>query len=148
MDIKKRGEGVNKNCLGLRQMYKFYCENYDSPVNYSEYAKIIKACNIELIRVITEESEEVKLPYRLGTLQVCKFERSYDQPKNKWKIDWKKTKEQGFTVYHDQKYIYKWMWKKHHSVVKNKTGYKFKPSRRASRIVPKLLATKKHDYFK
>lgn len=148
MDIKKRGKGKNSNCLGMRDMYKYYTKNYQEPVDYDTFAKVIKACNKEFIRVATEDAATIQLPYRLGKIQICKFERSYDQPQNKWKVDWKKTKEMGFRVYFDQKYIYKWCWKKHNSIVKNKTGYKFTPCRQASRIVPKLLATKKIDYLK
>lgn len=147
-EYKRRGKGKNTNCLSLRDMYKFYLSNYTDTVSYDLFSKIIKACNKELVNVIAKESAAVQLPYRLGELQVCKFERSYDQPKNKWKIDWKRTREQGFTVYHDQPFIYKWCWKKHHSIVKNKTGYKFIPSRGCSRLIPKLLKTKKVDYFK
>lgn len=148
MEIKKRGKGKNANCFGMLAMYKFYKENYENPVDYNTYVKIVKACNTELVRQITEESECIQLPYRLGKLQVCKFERSYDQPKNRWKIDWKRTREEGFTVYYEQKYIYKWCWKKHHAIAINKTAYKFIASRASKRKVPKLLATKRIDYYK
>lgn len=147
-EIKPRGKGRNTNCLGLREMYKYYVANYEDHTDYTTFATTIKACNKELLRVITHESATVQLPYRLGKVQVCKFERSYDQPQNKWKVDWKRTREEGFRVYFEQKYIYKWVWKKHNSVVKNKTGYKFTPSRQASRLVPKLLATNNIDYLK
>lgn len=145
--IKKRGKGKNTNCLGLREMYRFYRENYEA-IDYKTFSRVVKACNRELVRTITIEAAEIQLPYRLGKLQVCKFERSYDQPQNKWKVDWKRTNEVGYKVYFDQKYIYKWCWKKHSSVVKNKTGYRFEASREAKRTVPRLLSTKKIDYLR
>lgn len=144
----KRKKGKNKGCHGLKDMYKFYIENYDNPLSYKEFAEIIKASNSEILDYITKESGILELPYRLGILQISKFERSFNQPKNKWKIDWKRSVEEGFTVYHDQPFIYRWTWKKHHSIVKNKTGYKFIACRTAARLVPELLSTKQIDYFK
>ena len=144
----KRKNCKNKGCHGLKDMYKFYIENYDNPLSYKEFTEIIKASNNEILNYITKESGILELPYRLGKLQVSKFERSFNQPKNKWKIDWKRSVEEGFTVYHDQPFIYRWTWKKHNSIVKNKTGYKFIACRTASRLVPKLLSTKQIDYFK
>lgn len=148
MEIKKRSKGKNKGCLGIKDIYKFYISNYENPIEYSQFVEIIKACNTEAIDYITKEAGCLELPYRLGRLQVCKFERSFNQPKNKWKVDWKKSNELGFRVYHDQQFIYKWVWKKHYSIVRNKTGYKFIASRTSARLIPKLLATKKYDYFK
>jgi len=144
----KRKKGKNKGCHGLKDMYKFYIENYDNPLSYKEFTEIIKASNSEILDYITKESGILELPYRLGILQISKFERSFNQPKNKWKIDWKRSVEEGFTVYHDQPFIYRWTWKKHHSIVKNKTGYKFIACRTAARLVPELLSTKQIDYFK
>lgn len=146
---KKRGKGKVKNCLAIRDMYKYYKVTYskNNPVDYKTYARIIKKCNKELIRTIVEDSTCFNLPYRLGKLQICKFKRSFDQPKNKWAIDYKRSREMGFTVYYDTPYVYKWVWKKHNAIVKNKTGYKFKASRTTAREVPKAIK-RKVDYFR
>ena len=145
--MKKRTEGKIKECLAIRDMYKFYKNTYDDPVEYKVYAKIIKACNKELIRQITKESEILELPYRLGKLQIARFDRSYDKPTNKLAVNWKLTKEHGFKVFHEDNNIYKWVWNKHHSIVINKTGYKFMACRFAKREVPKALKDKV-EYFK
>lgn len=147
MEVKKRTEGKVKDCLSLKDMYKYYKENYDEPVEYQVFSKIIKYCNRELINQITRESECVELPYRLGELQVARFERSFKKPSNKMAVDWVKTKEYGFKIFHEDDNIYKWVWKKHSAVVKNKTGYKFTASRFAKREVPKALKDKV-EYFK
>jgi len=147
MEIKKRTEGKIKGCLSIRDIYKFYKINYPEGVDYKAFAKIIKESNKKLLDKIVNQSEQIQLPYRLGKLQVSKFERSFNQPPNKWKIDFKKSKELGFKVYFDQKYIYKWCWKKHKAIVTNKTLYKFEASRLAKRMVP--LALKNNvDFFK
>jgi len=147
MKVKKRTEGKIKGCLSIRDMYKYYKTNYDEPVDYKIFAKIIKHCNKELVRQITRESECVELPYRLGELQVARFERSFKKPSNKMAVDWAKTKELGFKVFHDDDNIYKWVWKKSSAVVKNKTGYKFTTIRYARREVPKAIEDK-IEYFK
>ena len=145
--MKPRSKGKIKGCLGIKQMYEYYKTEYDNPVDYDTFAKIAKACNKELLNQIVNESAIVDLPYRLGKLQVSKFERSYNHEKYKWAIDFKRTKEMGFTVYFDQKFIYKWVWKKHYAIVRNKTGYKFQPNRAAKRLVPEALRNKK-DFFR
>ncbi len=146
-EIKKRGKGKIKGCLGIRQMYDYYKKNYDEPVEYKLFTKIIKASNKELINQIVNHSTIFKMPYRLGTMQISKFKRSLTQPQNKWKVDYKRTREMGFVVYHDSPFIYKWVWKKHYAIVRNKTGYKFKANRSAARGVAKALK-QRVDYFK
>ena len=147
IEIKKRTEGKIKSCLTLRKMYKFYKKNYDNPVEYQVFAKVIKACNKELVHQVVNESEVVNLPYRLGKIQIGRFERSFTQPINKLSIDWKATRDNGFTVYHEEKNIYKWCWVKHSAIVRNKTGYKFSVCRFAKREVPKAVRNKV-EYFK
>ncbi|MEG7982435.1 hypothetical protein U2054_15715, partial [Listeria monocytogenes] len=78
-------------------------------VNYTLFAKIIKECNKETIRVITQEAEIMRLPGRLGSIKINKYEKSFSKKTN-WAVNFKLTKELGYTVYHDQPYIYKWMW--------------------------------------
>lgn len=146
MQNKKRTEGKIKGCLGIKQAYKFYKNNYEDIEDYSEFSRIIKECNKELLSKIVNESEVISLPYRLGELQISKFERGFNKPKNKWPVDWKKSKELGFIVYYDTPYIYKWVWKKNRAVFKNKTGYKFQANRTAKRMVPKAIK-EKIDYF-
>jgi hypothetical protein len=147
MNIKKRTEGKVKGCLSVRDMYKYYKKNYDEPVDYKLFSQIIKACNKELINKVVKESECVELPYRLGELQIARFERSFKKASNKMAVDWAKTKELGFKVFHDDDNIYKWVWKKHAAIARNKSGYKFTAIRYAKRQV-KPAVDNKVQYFK
>ena len=140
-----RTEGKIKDCVSLKEQYKYYKEEYSNPVDYKTYVKYIKECNKELLNDIVNEANDVELPYRIGILHVVKFERSYAN-KKKWAIDFNETRKKGFTVYFDQEYIYKWRWGKTHTIVKNKNKYKFTASRGAKRMVPKALKSKV-DYF-
>lgn len=144
---KKRGKGKIKGVLGIREMYKYFKTYSTTDISYKEYSKIIKACNTEILEVIVKEAKTFDMPYRLGALQVTKFERSYNKPQTKWATDYKKSKELGYRVYHDQPFIYKWTWRKKKAIFINKTGYKFTASRMAKRLIPKALATKKIDYY-
>jgi hypothetical protein len=144
---KKRGKGKFTKPLGILDMYKFYCTYAKAKIEYKEYAKIIKACNKEILKVVVNEAKLFEIPYRLGALQISKFERSFNQESTKWATDYKKSKELGFRVYHDQPFLYKWMWKKKRAIFINKSGYKFVANRAAKRLVSKTLSTKKIDYF-
>ena len=47
----------------------------------------------------------------------------FNKDKTKWATDYKKSKELGYRVYHDQPFIYKWNWKKTKAIFINKTGF-------------------------
>lgn len=146
----KRGKGKTKGCLAIRDMYKYYVSVTDKEdvISYSLFAKITKECNKELIEQIVNHSQIVQLPYRLGLLQISKIERTYKlDGRNKYTIDFGLSKKLGVKVFYDQPYVYKWKWKKHHAIVKNKTGYKFRPTRTAKRMITQALKNKV-DYFK
>ena len=150
--IKKRGIGKVKSCLAIRDMYKYYVSLKDTKkgdeiISYDLFAKITKESNKELINQVVNNSEIITLPYRLGHLQISKFERHFfPSLKNKWTIDYKRSKEEGMLLYHDSPFIYKWRWKKHNAIVKNKTGYKFRANRAAKREIT-IALTKGCDYF-
>lgn len=146
----KRGTGKTKGCLAIRDMYKYYLSITDKEdiIPYQLFAKITKACNKELINQVVNHSQSIELPYRLGQLQVTKLERVFKlDGRNKYSIDFGKSKKLGIKIFYDSPYIYKWKWKKHHAIVINKTGYKFRANREANRMITKALKNKV-DYFK
>lgn len=144
--MKKRTEGKIKNCMGLKELYKFYKASNEGAVNYKTFTTVIKECNKALVDVIIEDSEKVQLPYRLGALHVAKFERQWSDDKRYWALDFKKTKEHGFAIYHEQENLYKWRWEKNYAIVKNKFKFKFHACRYAKRRVAQALLNKK-DYY-
>lgn len=146
-EIKKRTEGKIKGGLGIREMYKYFKTYSKTKISYKDYVKIIKTCNKEILDVIVNEAKVFEMPYRLGALQVSKFERSFNKSTNRWAVDFKKSKELGYKVFFEQPFIYKWVWRKRRAIFINKTGYKFTASRLAKRLVPKALSTKKIDYY-
>ncbi len=98
---------------------------------------------------IVKENEPVKLPYKLGTLGIIKYKVVLDpDKKNKWKCDYKTSKEMGFIVYFDQEFRYRWKWAKWTSKMRGKRWYTFYPCRPASRAIPQALRENKRlDYY-
>ena len=146
--LEKRTEGKIKNCVGIKDVYKYYLSTKpEDIIKYKDFMIIIKACNKELINQIVNKSEEVTLPYRLGTLKISKSKRVYNPLlKHKWAMNFQKSREVGFKVVYDQQFVYKFVWNKHHAIVKNKTGYKFNANRNTKRMVAAALRNKV-DYF-
>ena len=145
--MKKRTEGKVKNCIGIQEIYTEYKENTESPVSYILFTKYLKECNKELVNIIINKAEKVALPYKLGNIHVAKFDRNWPEDKRKWAVDFKKTNELGFAVYHEQDYLYKWRWEKPYNVIKNKNKFRFQACRAAKRRVSAALK-KNLDFFK
>jgi len=143
----KRTKGKLNGCSTLRDTFNYYKTISEKPVTYKEFSACIKELNKEILNQVVNESNTVELPYRLGSLHVVKYDKSYLDNKSNWAIDFQKTKEMGFRVFFNQKYLYKWRWNKQVTNLVNKGKYKFTASRRAKRMVP-LALKNKVDYFK
>lgn len=143
----KRGKGKIIKPLGIREMYKHFKSYSKTKISYKDYSIIIKACNKEIVKVVVSEAKLFEMPYRLGAIQISKYERVFSKDSTKWATDYKRSKELGYRVYHDQPFIYKWNWKKKKAIFINKTGYKFTANRKAKRLVTHTLTTTKVDYF-
>ena len=151
MNIVKRTEGKIKGCVAGASLYKFYRKKMKAldktPLSTKEFSKIIKACNLEVVRNITDEAEIVRLPMRLGYMQICKYERSFNKKLNDFAVDWGTTNKIGQKVFFEQKYIYRWVWLKRNCIVVNKSKYRFEACRAAKRAVPKALRELKIEYY-
>lgn len=144
----KRGKGKITEPLGIIDMYKYFRTYSQTKIKYKDYSKIIKCLNSEIVNIVVNEGKIFEMPLYMGHIQICKFERSYNKKQNLWATDFKKSKELGFRVYHDQQFIYRWCWKKNKAKFRNKTGYKFQANRQAKRAVAKALRELKVDYYK
>lgn len=146
--VKKRGKGKIKDVIGNEELYKFYKTNSKKPVDQKTFNSLIKDLNNKIIDKIILESEEFKMPFRLGNLRINKFEQQlHNRPKNKWPVDYVKSKELGFIVYYEHDYVYRWKWFKNKALVKWKSIYCFKPSRASKRYLAHAIKNLKKDYF-
>ncbi len=149
----KRGKGKLTGCLTIKDAYLSYKQsNIDKSRDYVDkgtFSKLCKEFNKELIDQVIEESESVKLPHRLGKLFVIK--RNLDLgsiPKNKWKVNYQKSKELGYIVYFDNDKKYYIRWDKKVAIFKWKSVYLFNACRTAKRQLGAAIKNKKDYYLK
>tara|TARA_E500000305_G_scaffold108637_2_gene111475 strand:+ start:802 stop:1266 length:465 start_codon:yes stop_codon:yes gene_type:complete len=148
----KRGEGNYKKDFGSNDIYMYYKNNTipELQVSKKEFRKICDEFNKLIIDEILINSEEIRMPYRLGTLRVKKSKMKYDD-KNKLKIDWAASRKLGKRIYHLNDhtggYKYRFYWTK--GIVKNVTAYSFIPTRTNTRTLAGILKDKNRelDYF-
>lgn len=137
--------------IGIHDFYNYYVEtckeNGVNIVDYKTYTSIIKDCNLIIRDKVINHSEKFTLPYRNGTLSIIKFENKFNPDKQyKWKVDYVKTKELGFTVYFGSQYGYRWKWNKSIAITPGKWAYHFKPVRQASRLIAQAIKNN-IDYY-
>lgn len=130
--------------------YKDYIEEgtqYDVP--YQTFRAIV----LDYFKYIRDEvmlnSKEVKLPCRLGTLQIVKHKpKEYTGKSLRW--DWQATKQLGKPVYHlnvhSGEFKYRFFWSKQGCIFKNKGKYMFVASRDNKRNLCKLIKSRTVDY--
>jgi len=148
----KRGEGNYKKDFGSNDVYKKYKEDVipELQVDKQLFRKICDEFNRMVIEEILLNSEEVRLPYRLGTVRIKKSKMKYDD-KNKLKIDWAASRKLGKRIYHLNDhtggYKYRFYWTK--GIIKNITAYSFIPTRTNTRTLASILKDKDRqlDYF-
>ena len=151
--IKKRKKGKFKTDNSLKEFYKEYSRQADNrgrlSYNYTIYSVVIKEFNLLLIDKIVKEARTLKLPYNLGYLGIIKYEVNFDPENiNKWKVNYAKSKELGYIVYHDDPFRYRWYWDKSSVKLKGKRFYKFIPSRDCQRLIKaNKLLNSKMDYY-
>ena len=148
----KRGEGNYKKDYGSNDVYKYYKKTIipELQVDKQTFRKICDEFNKLISEEILINSEEIRFPYRLGTLRIKKSKMKYDD-KNKLKIDWAASRKLGKRIYHLNDhtggYKYRFYWTK--GIVKNITAYSFIPTRTNTRTLASILKDKDRqlDYF-
>lgn len=129
--------GVNKG-YSLSHAYDFYKKKHGAKVDKSTYRKICYAFNKSVCEDVLE-GKMVKLPHRLGSLWIKKFQVNPDKPP----IDLNETKKAGKIVYHlnfhSDGWCARWSWSKLNKLVSNLIYYSFTPSRENSRAVAAVM---------
>lgn len=140
--------------LTIKSFYTEYSYRHDVRderyVDKKQYVKILHSFFKLLSKQIIEEAYEYKIPHGLGCLKMVKF-----KPTNK-AIDWKKSndfkakhgvyKHIYHTNKHSQEFAARWLWDKKPARVKNKSLYKFVPTRANKRHVGIMI--KEHNIIK
>lgn len=120
---------------------------YDIP--YSVYRQIITDYFQYLRDELIENSKCVKLPYRLGSVQIVKKKpKFYD--KRSLRIDYQASKQYDKIIFltneHSDFYKYRCYWCKQDMIVPNKTKYQLTMTRANKRNLAQIIKNKVHDY--
>lgn len=120
---------------------------YDIP--YSTYRQIVTEYFQYLRDQLIEESKCVKLPYRLGSVQIIKNKpKFYD--KRSLRIDYQASKQYDKMIFltneHSDFYKYRCYWCKQDMIVPNKTKYQLTMTRANKRNLAQIIKNKVHDY--
>lgn len=133
--------------------YEYYINSIDSSLYYVEktvYKAIILDFFKEIQRLLLVEAKSVKLPARLGRIQIIK-KRPKSWLTSSKPIDFKLSRELGMLVYHlnehSDGFKYRLHWDKKESNMKNKTRYQMIMCRDNKRGLAKLIKTRQQDYI-
>lgn len=150
---------------GIRDSYKFYKDNYNSKLSRQLYRQIITTFNKEIMSLIIDEGIDYKLPELGFIISIRKDKRKVKiingKLHNPTPVDWvttrelwennKEAKDKKIIVRylnnHSSGYVYRIHFKKGQAKFKNKTIYRFKPSRMFQRMLSKRIFNDKKDKF-
>ena len=146
---------MNTRKIGLNELYQNYSNDpnilQELKVPKETFKKVIKSFSKKVLDTVLLDSEEIKLPI-IGSLRIKKIKQNLGKQLkyNKLRVDWKRTKETGYKVYHINEhrngYYYRFYWNKNKFL--NRSFYSFYSERwNAKRRLPKILKTTSIDYF-
>ena len=143
MAYYSRGKNKFTGALTIKHSYINYIKDIDSNSKYfvdlKTYTKICKAANKIIRDDILYKADEIKLPYRLGSLRIRKIKT----PLNKLSMDFKLYNETGIRAMHlnehTKGYHARWYWHKKVCNILNHTYYSFLPSRENKRILASYI---------
>lgn len=150
--------GRNKNKIQnqytLLDSYEEYIKDKEVDTSYyitkEEYINIVEDYIKKITDEILDKASIFKMPYRLGTLQIVKLKSSNNRNK-KYSVDFVLTNKYGKTIYHlnehSNGYKYMFRWCKINSIVKNKSRYRFIPTRTNKRKMASNIKNGIVDYF-
>lgn len=144
--------------LTLKDAYEDYKD--DGSLSYSQFREICHRFNLLAVEALLE-GKRINLKYRLGYLQIIRIEQSFKNPRINWPESLKLKKqleEEGkqlydketgeghkWFVYFNNDYYFRYYWSKKHCIVRNKSVYKFIPTRGKRGAKTKLVKLLKED---
>lgn len=161
-----RSENKIKVHFGMKDYYEFFQKKYTNPkITKLLYNKIVSAANKEIVEIILNKSMDYKIPYLSSVITIRKDKRTPrivdGKVVNPAPVDWVTTnklwandedaKNKKILVKHlnthTMGFVFRIYMKKFGSSFKNRTVYKFKPSRHFSRGLSARIKDDKKDKF-
>jgi hypothetical protein len=151
--MKPRSKNKIQVDYTIDDIYKYYKELHKDDelmVDAKTFKKVLYSFNKKIFESILEDSEEFKIPKRLGTLRIKKTKMNFSGNIS-CKIDWALTKQYNKKIYHmndhTNNYRYRFYWKKTTCNAINKTAYSFEATRSDKRKLAQILKNNVTDYF-
>lgn len=138
----------------VKDFYKNYIDNIADnhlyKIPYDIYRKIITAYFRYLSNEIIENGRNVKLPCRLGYVEIIKHKPKEWSGKS-LRIDYNRSKELDKVVYHlnahSNGFKYRFYWSKQDAIVINKSKYQLVMTRANKRRLAQIIKNRERDYI-
>lgn len=137
----------------IASFYNDYLDNIEKDtvydINYTTYRAIVTDYFKYLQQRLIEEGKMIKLPYRMGNVQVVKS-RPKHLDKRSLRIDYQATKQENKLVLllneHSDFFKYRYWWNKVDMMVPNKSQYQLVATRANKRRLAQIIKNKELDY--
>lgn len=134
-----------KEGVSLTHAYKHHKQKkkakQEKTVDMKTFKEVCYMFNKLLVKKVVN-GFHTQLPHRMGFIRIVRKKSQV----GKMAIDFKATKEHGFTIYHDNRHSDgwhgEWSWRKPNHVVKNMIHYSFKPTREMCQMITEVFMTK------
>ena len=137
----------------IASFYNDYLDNIERDtvydIDYTKYRAIVTDYFKYLQQRLIEEGKMIKLPYRMGNVQVVKS-RPKHLDKRSLRIDYQATKQENKLVLllneHSDFFKYRYWWNKVDMMVPNKSQYQLVATRANKRRLAQIIKNKELDY--
>lgn len=143
----------NTKSYTIASFYNDYLSNIEPDtvydINYTKYRAIVTDYFQYLRQRLIEEGKMIKLPYRMGNVQIIKSKPKY-LDKRSLRIDYQATKEYNklilLTNEHSDYFKYRYWWNKIDMMVPNKSQYQLVATRANKRRLAQIIKNRELDY--
>lgn len=137
----------------IASFYNDYLDNIEKDtvydINYTKYRAIVTDYFKHLRQRLIEEGKMIKLPYRMGNVQIVKS-RPKHLDKRSLRIDYQATKQENKLILllneHSDFFKYRYWWNKVDMMVPNKSQYQLVATRANKRRLAQIIKNKELDY--
>lgn len=152
--MNQKVKSANKtSSYTVPSFYNYYLDQIEQDtvydISYGLYRKIIIDYFSYLRDELIENGKKVKLPNRLGSIQIVKHQPKYWDGRS-LRIDYQASKKENKLVYllneHSNFYKYRCYWDKGDMLVKNKTKYQLIMTRANKRHLAQIIKNKIRDF--
>lgn len=152
--INEHNKSANKTkSYTIASFYNDYLDNIEKDtvydIDYNKYRAIVTDYFMHLRQQLIEEGKMIKLPYRMGSIQVIKSKPKH-LDKRSLRIDYQATKQANKLILllneHSDFFKYRYWWNKTDMIVPNKSQYQLVATRANKRRLAQIIKNRELDY--